>query len=207
MEKPWTFCRFGATLPYWQGVIMSESYQRDADRYDLLNKIKEQFNFGATRAALYNTSTDPQKPVYQWLHDGGGMGGPSFYPAKPQEIQAAKDLLHSGLLVEDIAEYFYYAGNNIFPIKHFEDINFGITSSDEVIIYKLNERAEGADTYKTLDSNAPAVEELLRRFEHGKAIADTFNAIVLREGPAIDPVITNPNLIALRKRHMEINTL
>lgn len=189
---------------------MSYDFKLHAAKSDLENRLKARYEPGPMRQRLYEVfkvASIPCNPTkFEWMYYAG-MGDVALNDASQKEINAAKELLKDGVIVPTFEDNFYDI-KDIRRIQHFDDVRFGLDTSDNIIIYDLGPRdlPDFPDLIIRPDAkHDAAIARLKGRMNtslpnHAIVIDET--PIQLRDGQIIRPLITDPHLADLRIRQI-----
>lgn len=170
-----------------------------AERDRLLDKLKERYEPGAMRPQLYVSAEPLEHGIdilrMQWMFYAG-MGEVDFHPASPAEQRAATELLDQGWLVST-APFSHYGLGQFQRVQLIEDLNWGLIEGGKAVIFDLS--AAGKDqVIKADEAYTPALDELRKRLEYGKAYAA--DPVVLNDGTPVVPIHFNKTHATLRSR-------
>ncbi|MBU6235698.1 MAG: hypothetical protein KGQ41_07615 [Alphaproteobacteria bacterium] len=177
-------------------------------RQDLLSRTKEQYEPGAMRPRLCEVfkinSKVLDKPAVSWLYYAG-MGDVDVSDASQADLPVIAKLRSEGYLVPTWAD-------NIYGVKHyrllthFDDVNWGRDQTGRIVIYNFNQNdlhPEIPDPVIVPDaSHATAIKQLEHRMQYGKTMDD--DAVILRDGSRITPILTDRRVIDMRRRQKGI---
>lgn len=177
---------------------------------DLLNQIKTQHNKNSGRPTLHRVLEQGDEPVteptYVW-QSSAGLSASATSPAGECEVKTIEALIESADLVPTITQFYYFDNLRLRLIQHFDDVRFGYDAQDAFVIFRLSPEGTFSDSIMTPDKDCDAaIEELKKRFHYQKAMID--DPIVVREGDqnyTIRPIITDTNVIEIRKRQRQFN--
>lgn len=135
---------------------------------------------------------------YEWMFYAG-MGSVDFRPASEDETAAVKDLLPTGAVVPMFEEDADFGIKSFRRIKHIDDVSFGLTAQDEMILFEMTSPEDFPDFVIKPDGRYDkAIAQIKHRLAYNRAVVDA--AIQLKEGPIVRPIILDQNMIELRKR-------
>lgn len=183
---------------------MSKIYQKDYEQDELLNLVKRQNSNGPARPRLYQVLEQGGAPLplpaYEWMYSIGGSS--TMYAAGEKSVRTAQELIKAGRLVPTFTEYYYDDNKTLRLLQHFDDVRFGYSEEDELIIFKLSDNDVFPDRLIMPDPQCDAaIAELKKRFQNERAVIDEPIVLHHRDAPQIiRPVISDPELAEIRKR-------
>lgn len=167
----------------------------------LLNQIRSQNTPGLIRRRLYeifefNGARIPNTS-FEWM-TYSAEEGVEVRTVSDDEHNGAKALLRAGHLVRTFEEDFQGL-KKIRLIEHFDDVRFGLDTDGEVVIFNFLPTDALPDPVIRPDkTHRSAVARVKLMIEQKQALVDA--PVRLTQGAAIQPVLTDPHAIEMRRR-------
>lgn len=188
---------------------MSDKKPWELPEYEtVIDKLKHRQVWGNSRPELIGKiDPDNKTPPNLSLHWLCAAQGDIWLrdPSSQNEKDILKYLIALGMAVPTSVENHYGIGD-MQHYNHFDDVNWGLNSEGQVIIYRLSQNPHYPDApdeiIQTDERHRKAIDHLKHLIKMGSAIED--DTITLKSREVITPIITGSGMVAYRQRQKGI---